>query len=128
MKILGITWGRTSGISIFSEDRIIFAASEERYTRRKSEQSYPINAIDNGLKYCKIKPEELDFVIIASHKIPLTAIMLQYFTNFSVKDHLTANEKYWHARLVDKKELKLSDLFKEKIDLTKYLPRNRTDQ
>ena len=61
-----------------------------------------------------------DFVIIASHKIPLTAIMLQYFTNFSVKDHLTANEKYWHARLVDKKELKLSDLFKEKIDLTKY--------
>jgi len=120
MKLLGITWGKTSGVSIFSEDRIIFASSEERYTRRKSEQAFPINAIDEGLKYCKIKPEELDFVIIASNKIPLTAIMIQYFTNFSVKDHLTANKKYWQSRLLDKKELKLIDLFKEKVDLTQY--------
>ena len=36
MKLLGITWGKTSGISIFSDNKIIFAASEERYTRRKS--------------------------------------------------------------------------------------------
>ena len=107
MNVLGITWGKTSGCSIFVDNKIIFAASEERYTRRKSEQSYPINAIESGLNYCKIKPEELDYVLIASNKIPLTAIMVQYFTNFSVKDHLFANEKYWYQKLVEKRPLKL---------------------
>ena len=120
MNVLGITWGKTSGCSIFVDNKIIFAASEERYTRRKSEQSYPINAIESGLNYCKIKPEELDYVLIASNKIPLTAIMVQYFTNFSVKDHLFANEKYWYQKLVEKRPLKLIELFKEKIDFTQY--------
>jgi len=120
LNVLGITWGKTSGCSIFVDNKIIFAASEERYTRRKSEQSYPINAIESGLNYCKIKPEELDYVLIASNKIPLTAIMIQYFTNFSVKDHLFANEKYWYQKLVEKRPLKLIELFKEKIDFTQY--------
>ena len=46
--------------------------------------------------------------------------MVQYFTNFSVKDHLFANEKYWYQKLVEKRPLKLIELFKEKIDFTQY--------
>lgn len=120
MNILGIVWGKTSGCSIFSDNEIKFAASEERYTRRKSEQAYPVNSINSALKYCKIKPNDIDYVVIASNKIPLIPIMIQYFTNFSIKDHFYLNEYYWHQVLTKKHQLKMTDLFEHKINFNQY--------
>ena len=44
MKILAITLEKCSGCAIFVDDEIIFSSSEERYTRIKSDSSFPKNS------------------------------------------------------------------------------------
>ena len=46
LKTLAITLERCSGCAIFSEDKILFSASEERYSRIKSDESYPQKSIN----------------------------------------------------------------------------------
>ena len=50
MKLLGITIGQCSGCALFHDNKIIFAASEERYSGEKSDESYPLNSINAALK------------------------------------------------------------------------------
>ena len=115
MKILGITLGQCSGSSIFVDDKIIFSSSEERYSRKKSDETYPINSMNDGLDYCKINPNELDSVVIAGKNISLIPVLLRIFSSFSVNDHLLAMKKYWYPSLVKKEQVNILEIFKEKI-------------
>lgn len=115
MKVLGIYFGRVSSSAVFKDKKIIFASSEERYTNKKSDESYPFNSINNALKFYKIKPKDLDKVVIASKALPLIPIIIRSYSGFSVKDHLLVMEKYWRPKLAGKKHKKLTELFKTKI-------------
>jgi predicted NodU family carbamoyl transferase len=46
MKILSITLEKCSGCAIMIDDKIIFSSSEERYTRIKSDSSFPRKSIE----------------------------------------------------------------------------------
>jgi len=119
-KYLAVTLGRCSGCSIFVDDKIVFSASEERYSRKKSDQAYPMHAINDGLAFCKIKPEELDYILIAGKRLAVIPILLQVYTNFSVNDHLEMMQKYWYNKLVKKEPIKMIDVFKDKINTDQY--------
>ncbi|WP_268544158.1 carbamoyltransferase C-terminal domain-containing protein [Candidatus Nitrosotenuis cloacae] len=119
-KYLAVTLGRCSGCSIFVDDKIIFSASEERYSRKKSDQAYPLHAINDGLEFCGIKPEELDYVLIAGKRLAIIPILLQVYTNFSVNDHLDMMRKYWYHKLVRKEPIKMIDIFKDRINIEQY--------
>jgi carbamoyltransferase len=62
MYILGVWDGHESGAALLRDNRIIYAASEERFTRRKTELQFPVNSIKAALNYAKIKPDEVDSV------------------------------------------------------------------
>ena len=64
MIILGLYIGQCSSIAIYRDNKIIFATSEERFTRIKSDETYPIEAIQAGLKFCNISSDEIDMVVI----------------------------------------------------------------
>ncbi|MDE1817936.1 MAG: carbamoyl transferase [Thaumarchaeota archaeon] len=115
MKVLGLTLEQNSGCAIFDNDRIVFAASQERYSRKKSDEAYPIDAINDGLRFCNIVPNQLDKVVIAGHGIPIIYPLLKFYTNFSVKDHLSIMAKYWYPKLVRKEKVSMLDLFESKI-------------
>jgi len=117
---LGLTLGQCSGCSIFKDNRVIFSASEERYTRKKSDESYPKNSIDDGLKFCKIESKKLDKVIIAGQRIAILPIILREYSNFSVKDNLEMMEKYWYPTLVQKKQKNLTEIFSQKLDFNQF--------
>lgn len=60
MYILGIScYYHDSSACLIKDGRIIAAAEEERFTRKKHDNSYPINAIKFCLEYGKIKANQL---------------------------------------------------------------------
>ena len=59
MKILAITLEKCSGSALMIDGKIIFSSSEERYTRKKSDASFPQNSINQfRLKTIRMKPKQ----------------------------------------------------------------------
>ena len=62
--ILGISaFYHDSAASIIIDGKIIAAAQEERFTRKKHDPSYPSNAIQFVLKHANIKLNDIDQII-----------------------------------------------------------------
>jgi len=114
LKVLGLYFGQCSSCAIFEDEKIIFASSEERFTGKKSDESYPLNSINNALKFCKINPKDLDKVVIAGKALPWVSIVIRQYSNLSIKDHLFAMENYWRPKLAGKEHKSLFELFKLK--------------
>ena len=93
MKILGLCWDIASSASVAIDDKIVYAASEERFSRRKSDEQYPYNAIENGLNFCAISPNELDQIVIGSTEMAFKYFMLNKTSTFSVNDLIILMEK-----------------------------------
>ncbi len=63
-KILGISaFYHDSSASIIIDGKIIAAAQEERFTRKKHDASYPFHAIEFVLDFAKIKLNEVDQIV-----------------------------------------------------------------
>ena len=63
-KILGISaFYHDSAASIIVDGKIIAAAQEERFTRKKHDPSYPFNAIEFVLNYANIKLNDIDQIV-----------------------------------------------------------------
>ena len=62
--ILGISaFYHDSAATILVDGKIIAAAQEERFTRKKHDANYPFNAIEFVLNFAKIKLNEVDQII-----------------------------------------------------------------
>ena len=62
--ILGISaFYHDSAACILKDGKIIAAAQEERFTRKKHDSSYPFNAIKFVLKYSRLKLSEIDYIV-----------------------------------------------------------------
>ncbi|MCK5026668.1 MAG: hypothetical protein KAS15_08785, partial [Nanoarchaeota archaeon] len=57
--ILGIWDGHDSGAALVKGRDIITAVNEERFTKRKLEISFPVNAINEVLSYAGLKPSDI---------------------------------------------------------------------
>ena len=63
MNILGIScFYHDSAACLVKDGRIIAAAQEERFTRKKHDFGFPKNAIDFCLDYGKLSVDDLDYV------------------------------------------------------------------
>ena len=63
-KILGISaYYHDSAAALMVDGRLVAAAQEERFTRKKHDQNFPKNAVDYCLREAKIQPEDLDYVV-----------------------------------------------------------------
>ena len=64
MRILGISaWYHDSAACLVEDGRIVAAAQEERFTRRKHDPGFPGNAIAYCLAEAGISPEQLDNIV-----------------------------------------------------------------
>ena len=63
-KILGISaFYHDSAAAILDNGKILAAAQEERFTRKKHDSEYPFNAIEFVLKFAKVKLSEIDNIV-----------------------------------------------------------------
>ena len=63
-SILGISaFYHDSAAAILVDGKIVAAAQEERFTRKKHDSGYPFNAVQFVLKYSKLKLSEIDYIV-----------------------------------------------------------------
>jgi carbamoyltransferase len=64
MIILGISaFYHDSAAAIVKDGNILYAAQEERFTRKKHDYSFPVHAIENGLAYTGLQLSDIDYVV-----------------------------------------------------------------
>ena len=63
-SILGISaFYHDSAACILTDGKIIAAAQEERFTRKKHDSSYPHNAVEFVLEFANLKLNEVDSIV-----------------------------------------------------------------
>ena len=63
-SILGISaFYHDSAACMLIDGKIVAAAQEERFTRKKHDPNYPHNAIEFVLKYAKLRLSEVDQIV-----------------------------------------------------------------
>ena len=84
--ILGISaFYHDSAASILVDGKIIAAAQEERFTRKKHDSSYPYNAIEFVLNFAKIKLSEVDQIIFFEKPFLKFERLLETYVAFAPK-------------------------------------------
>ena len=64
MYILGIScYYHDAAAALLQDGMLVAAAEEERFTRKKHDYSFPVNAIDFCLRYAGITGRDLDYVV-----------------------------------------------------------------
>jgi len=124
-KILGISGlYHDSAAALIKDGEIIAAAQEERFTRKKYDPSFPINAIKFCLEWSGFKIEELDAIIFYDKPLLKFERLLETYYAFSpkgVKQFLHSipvwiNEKIMLKKLIWK-NLKKIENFKKRPKL-----------
>ncbi len=71
MKILGVWDGHNATACLTIDGKIDSCISEERFTRVKNCSGFPEKSIKFILEHGKVKPENIDLVVLASNYIPV---------------------------------------------------------
>ncbi len=80
MYTLGIWDGHDSGAALIEDDRVVYAANEERFTKRKLEVKFPVNSINAALAYAKLKHTDIQEIAFTTTEISKTVErMLPHF-------------------------------------------------
>lgn len=114
MYILGISaFFHDSAAALIKDGEIIAAAQEERFTRKKHDYRFPINAINFCLNYAKIKGSDLDYISFYDKPFLKFERLLETYLTYApkgIKSFITSmplwiKEKIWMRDFISK-ELK----------------------
>lgn len=120
MRVLGISaFYHDSAAAVVEGARIIAAAQEERFTRKKHDPSFPLNAIAYCLQEANIRLGELDYVVfydkpfLKFERLLETYIAMapRGFRSFNMAIPLWLREKLLQKSLLRKELKKFSDDF-----------------
>ena len=109
MRILGISaFYHDSAACIVDEGRIVAAAQEERFTRRKHDSGFPSHAIRRCMETASLRPEDIDQVVFYEKPFPkferLLETYIEYaprgFRSFSASMPVWLTEKLFQKRLL----------------------------
>src|SRR5210317_1494846 len=85
-SILGISaFYHDSAACILKDGKIIAAAQEERFTRKKHDPNYPHNAIDFVLKYANLKLSEVNQIVFFEKPFLKFERLLETYVGFAPK-------------------------------------------
>lgn len=117
MNILGVYWGLGSGASLFVKDSITKAVNEERFTRLKNEDRFPLESI----KYCMdgLESEHLDAVAVASQDSSYW-YHLKRKACWTIEDYIQEQHDYWFPKLLEGKNIDQIDLLQHCVDTSQY--------
>ena len=120
MRVLGISaFYHDSAAALVEDGRIVAAAQEERFTRKKHDPSFPRNAITYCIEEAKIQFDDLDHVVfydkpfLKFERLMETYIALapRGFQSFKMAIPLWLREKLFQKSLLRRELRKFSDGF-----------------
>ncbi len=124
MNILGVSaFYHDSAAAIIQDEEIIAAAQEERFTRKKQDASFPVNAVKYCLEEAGLTLNEIDAVVFYDKPLLKFERLLETYYGFSpkgVRSFLQSmpvwlKEKMFLKRLMFKELKKVEDYDKRKI-------------
>ena len=72
MKIAGMTSGQSivhdNSIALLEDEKILYAESEERLSRKKHDGRFPVLALNEALKVTNISLDDIDCFVTTDHK------------------------------------------------------------
>jgi len=90
LKILGISaFYHDSAAAIISDGEIIAAAQEERFTRKKHDESFPVNAVQYCLKEAGITLDEIEAIVFYDKPLLKFERLLETYYGFAPKGVLS---------------------------------------
>jgi len=114
-KILGISaFYHDSAATILIDGKIIAAAQEERFTRKKHDSDYPFHAVEFVLKYANLKFKDLDQIVFFEKPFLKFERLLETYVAFAPRgfnQFIKAIPIWLKEKLFQKKML--IDLFKQ---------------
>jgi len=89
-SILGISaFFHDSAASIVVDGKIVAAAQEERFTRKKHDSSYPFNSVEFVLKYSNLKLSEVDQIVFFEKPFLKFERLLETYVAFAPQGFLS---------------------------------------
>jgi len=111
-RILGISaYYHDSAAALMVDGKLIAAAQEERFTRKKHDHNFPKNAVDYCLREAKIQPEDLDYVVFYDKPLLKFERLLETYLAFApqgLRSFLMAMPLWLKTKLHLPKEIRKS--------------------
>lgn len=127
MIIIGISaYYHDSSACLIRDGEIIAAAQEERFTRKKHDESFPINALSYCLVEAGIRPHEVDWIVFYDKPFLKFERLLETYLAFAprgFKSFLKSFPAWIKDKLFQKKKIltALADALGEDIDWSEKL-------
>ena len=130
-SVLGISaFYHDSAAAIIINDKIIAAAQEERFTRKKHDANFPINAINYILKEAALKLSEIDYVVFYEKPFLKFERLIETYVGFAPKGFISfcksmplwLNEKLFQKKLIFEELKKIDSSFNDikKINFSEH--------
>ena len=119
VSILGISaFYHDSAAAIIVDGKILAAAQEERFTRKKHDSNYPYNAVEFVLKFAKLKISEIDHIVFYEKPFLKFERLLETYVAFAPKGFIqfTKSMPSWLREKLFQKNLLMSFLKKHDIN------------
>jgi len=122
MNILSLYLALPCSVALYQDGRVVAAAQEERFSRIKNDERFPIEAIDYCLSQAGLAPSDLDAVALASFRSASFDDTVTRKSQWTVDDYLREQYERWYPIALNRKEdsKSLVEIFPEKIDLDLY--------
>lgn len=114
--LIGVQVGITSGVAVWRDSTLHFAASEERYTRIKNDTQLPVNAARQAIQLYQLSDHNIDSVILVSSNMSPEHFLCKRESSFQVEDYLKEQYDYYKPRLIEDQEVDYLDVFRNRID------------
>ena len=89
-SVLGISaFYHDSAACILIDGKIIAAAQEERFTRKKHDPSYPYNAVEFVLKFANLRLSEIDYIVFFEKPFLKFERLLETYVAFAPKGFIS---------------------------------------
>tara|TARA_B000000477_G_scaffold66189_1_gene55447 strand:+ start:92 stop:385 length:294 start_codon:yes stop_codon:yes gene_type:complete len=86
MKILGISaFYHDSAAALVIDGNIVSAAQEERFTRIKNDQCFPVNSIQFCLSHSNLQLSDIDYVVFYEKPLLKFERLLETYIDFAPK-------------------------------------------
>ena len=93
-SILGISaFYHDSAAALVIDGKIIAAAQEERFTRKKHDSSYPFNAIEFVLSFSKLKLHQINHIVFYEKPFLKFERLLETYVAFAPKGFKSFRDK-----------------------------------
>lgn len=121
MKILGLNLGYMATASMCVDGEIVCCVSQERFSRKKNDESYPKEAIEFCLDYSDIKSgDEIDFVAVGSLMHDIWHRLAHYYSGFNISDRMQEQHDYWKPLMYEGKEILWQELYADRLDFDQF--------